>query len=284
MADLTTVAVVKSYGGISGTTYDSKLATLLTMASRMVENYADRQFISSTYTEYLSGRGSGFLSLSAYPITVGPRVRIAVPAIEIRNTSTSNTRATVALSVTAPTLALVHAAGATSTTTNLAIATYTTVTSLVDAVDAVGSGWDATVVGDYGSEASGDLRPTQSTADALNDTAVVELWDDYAGYQRANIDTGTLWGYFPEGLQNIRVDYTGGYSTIPDPVVTATCEITLALHRMGVRDTTLKSETLGDYKYENFANAGMTMSGAKLESLSPIAALALAPYKRPQAL
>lgn len=282
MADLTTITQVKLYGAISGTTYDTKLSSLLTAASRFVEGYCDRLFISAAYTEYCDGR-EDYITLNAYPITLGPRIRAAVQALEISNTdATTNQRATVSLSVTAPAISLTKVVSGTSSTNTLSVSTYTTLSTMAAAIIAVGSGWTATPISGYESFPTADLRAIQGVVDARNEVATLELFEDFSGIQRTDLDTGTVWGCFPPGTMNIQSVYTGGYSAIPDDVVAAVCEVTLALHRMGTRDATLKSEKLGDYAYTNFdqvvGGAGM------LESISPIAAMLLRPYKRVRAL
>ena len=53
--DLTTTAKVKAYLGISASTWDTILATLVTSASAIIQSYCRRQFNSQTFTEYHDG-------------------------------------------------------------------------------------------------------------------------------------------------------------------------------------------------------------------------------------
>lgn len=71
--DLTTIASVKTLLGISDTTYDALLQTLVTAASKYIANYCDRDFRSdgADVTEYYDGYDGNMkvLQLKKYPIT-----------------------------------------------------------------------------------------------------------------------------------------------------------------------------------------------------------------------
>lgn len=69
MADLTTVADVKSYLGIQAlTTDDALLAKLVTSASAAVEQWCGRTFALTSYTETTNGRGGHCLILKNAPV------------------------------------------------------------------------------------------------------------------------------------------------------------------------------------------------------------------------
>lgn len=54
---------------------------------------------------------------------------------------------------------------------------------------------------------------------------------------------------FPEGFANVRVQYAGGPSTVPFPVVQATVQAAKALIDQAGRDTTVDSERWLDYSW-----------------------------------
>ena len=182
--------------------------------------------------------------------------------------------------------------GTTFTLTRIASATSSSITALVSAAatldilaedinDNANIGWNATVLGDYGSWPTSRFRPTQGSLDAMNNTACLELFAEYSGAQRCNLETGLIWAKFPLGHHNIQVTYTGGFTTIPDDVIAACCELTMALHRQSSRDATLASEKLGDYSYTNFSSSTTAFG---VEALSPMAAQLLQPFRRVRAL
>lgn len=68
MVDLITVASAKEHLGITATTWDAVLQTLVTRVSGMVERYCDRTFASTAYTEDYDGDGSEVLLTRQSPI------------------------------------------------------------------------------------------------------------------------------------------------------------------------------------------------------------------------
>lgn len=68
MADLTTRAAVKTYLGITVTTWDAILDVLVTQASKAIERYCYRVFAAASYTEYYNGNNNQRLCLRQYPV------------------------------------------------------------------------------------------------------------------------------------------------------------------------------------------------------------------------
>lgn len=69
MADLTTKTKVKSFLGISGSTYDTILDTLCKNVSAQIERYCNRSFTRATYTEYFDTKqGESKIFLRNFPI------------------------------------------------------------------------------------------------------------------------------------------------------------------------------------------------------------------------
>ena len=69
---LTTINNVKAYLGLSGSTHDALLTTLVSAASDAIEAYCGRAFAAADHTEYLDGDDNGVrrsdLLLQHYPI------------------------------------------------------------------------------------------------------------------------------------------------------------------------------------------------------------------------
>jgi hypothetical protein len=278
---LTTLARVKIHLGISSSTYDSSLTNKLGAASRAIENYCDRMFLSTAVTEYFNGSGTDYLQLNYFPVTLMTRVA-ACPEVVLSIRNSTADRARVYVSATNVTLSSTTAA--VTTTTNLAVATYTTVTTMAAAINAV-SGWSATIVGDNGGLATGDFRAIQGTFDAVNCDAELELFVEDV-VVRVNPDTGRVYGRWPFGFQNIQVSYSGGYAagTVPDPVQEACCELVALMHRASTTDSSKKSERLGDYAYTNFDQVGGSMGASSLIFKSPMVMELLSAYRLPHAI
>lgn len=72
------------------------------------------------------------------------------------------------------------------------------------------------------------------------------------------------------------VRYRGGYNPVPEAVKVATALFVKSLYTIGSSDSSLKSETIGDYSYERFAP---TTSGSLTIGNSPAGAI-LQHYQR----
>ena len=205
-----------------------------------------RTLVSANYKERYDGTGDQFLLLDNYPITVVNRLSIDTDdAIKIRNTDASS-QASVSVSATAITLSK------DGTSNSLSLATYTTLTTLVEAINAV-AGWEASLMmASYGSYPS---------------TILVEKFGLYCGNSTWNYlempDVGEedfevystegkiyLYSGFPEGRRNIYTDYVAGYTTIPDDLKLATLILIKNIYQR-------RSE-------ESFGNTSYSVSGISL--------------------
>lgn len=289
MSDLATITQVKTYGQLSGSTYDATLTQLVSAASRAIEGYCDRLFIAETgRVEYHngphggSGNGMGqYISLQLYPLTTSPKVRFAYPCIEIGNGNSATYEATVAVDAGVMTLSR-NGSDAT-----LTLSSYATMSALATAIVNLSNGWTASVLNNYTNFPASRIRNSQGVLDALNDTASFELFEIAPHRIRNNPVTGTIYGaYYPCGFQSVEVTYSGGYSVVPDDVVAACSDLTMAMFRISNRQSAgmLKSEKLGDYSYDTFPVTDMAAVAGNLAMLSPTAAQLLAPHRRIRAL
>lgn len=73
---LTTVAKVKEYLGLTGTTEDALLGGLVDWATDFVHSYCGRYFPQASYDEYYDGDGTDGLLLRQYPV-------VSVASVEI---------------------------------------------------------------------------------------------------------------------------------------------------------------------------------------------------------
>lgn len=70
--NLTTLADLKSYLGLSEETHDTLLTALIARASEAIERYCSREFAQLARTEYYDGRGVSRLVLRQRPIAASP--------------------------------------------------------------------------------------------------------------------------------------------------------------------------------------------------------------------
>jgi len=178
-----------------------------------VQSYCRRTFESTAYSlERYNGTGKCNLFLKNYPITVLTRLAIGtIDAIEVYNTYEYST---ASISVTSTGLVLTRDGSADAT---LLFADYATMTLLAAAVVDTGLGWYAILCdSDYGSYASTELIKMfgRSCIDsnAVNLKMPDRAEDSFDVYE----DRGQIvlnGGAFPQGHNNILVDYTAGYSS-----------------------------------------------------------------------
>jgi hypothetical protein len=185
---ITTLARVKEYMGITVSTYDTVLTTLLNTATKWVKDYCNRPlgWATQAVVEYATPNDADTIVLKCDPVT-------AISAIYIvKNAATA----------------------------------YTFTTP------------------EYEWTEGGVVRLTGNA---------VAGWNDWR------------WGTFPigayvfdkpsfgMGIACVKVEYTGGYATIPEDLQQAVVEIVKGLYQQRTEDTTIESEKLGDYSYKRTA-------------------------------
>ena len=268
------------------------LASLISAASDAIRRVCNRDFSQTAYTEYYSGgiyirqplRLRQFPVLEITRVATNPR-----PAIRVQNVDGgTNQRATVETTPTS--LRVFRIASATPITNDLPFASYPTIASMASAINALGGGWAAQTLGEFANWPSADLKALQGAATALFGGRELELytedlqpfacwppgdsWGDGAqtpcGW-RLDDETGELYGRFPRGQLNLRIDYTAGFASIPQAVQEACVQLALDLFNAGLVNNTLKKATLGAGSFE-------LKDQTKSATLSAKVGVLLAPY------
>jgi hypothetical protein len=294
-----------------GGSYDTLISTLITAYSDAIEKYCRRRFLTHFYDELYNGSGDKRLLLRQYPIQSVTSVRyVPVTVAKVTNSNTAlNQQARV--QVTATGLQCWRmASGVATTETLLTWASYPTLSALMDAVTALGNGWSGQIVGeataqfsgDYGLWPSADLYVPASYGDALEGSGVQTSQGSLNArgcFAELKMHTYELQGYqwdargwllraipytdpellhpedliWPVGINNFRIQYTAGYSTVPEAVQEACATWVAIAFQQTFRDASLQS---------------LNVSGSASQSWTPpdpmnppprVRAL-LAPYRR----
>jgi hypothetical protein len=286
------------------TTTNAILQTLVTACSDAIEKYCRRRFVSIARDELYNGTGDRRLMLREYPIQSVDSVRYRpVTVLKVVNNSVSQATQQSRVQVTATGLQLVEVAAGvkTITTAGLTWAACPTLTALANAILAVGRGWTAQVVGDatgdYGQWPSADLYVPSSYGDgvqsqgaltAMRQNAELKLhtyelagyqWDSRGWLLRAipYSDPELLHPedlIWPVGIDNFRVQYTAGYTTVPEAVQQA-CALWVAMNY----DLTQRDPSLSHQAVSGAATQVWTTAAADHQPPPPIRSL-LAPYRR----
>jgi hypothetical protein len=262
---------------ITDTSHDALLGVLVAAYSDAVQKWCRRDFSLRSYDELYDGNGDRRLLLCQYPLQSVESVRYRpVTVLKVQNTDQA-TNQQARVTVTSTGLTLVRVASGVKSTQTVTYASNPTLNGLATAVTALGNGWSAQVVGDsgqgggpgdYGRWPSQDLWVPQSFGDGVASQGALNARGTFA---ELKMHTYELQGYqwdvrgwllraipytdpellhpedliFPVGVNNFRVQYTAGYTVIPDAVQEA-CAIWVALaYQQTTRDPLLMHQLTG---------------------------------------
>ena len=265
---LSTLAQLKSHLGITLSTDNTILEGYIDHATAKIERWIGRQILVRNYFEWYGGNDVRSVRVKQYPINnvVGVYTGLAA-ALTIASTVSSDIRLTVSINtdplgtvangVLAPgvTLTRTTTAGTTSTNT-LTFATYPDTTSLVAAINAI-TGYSATVstamrCAQLHPRAGGDIKMATVTLTGVNVSSEF-VYDSYLGIVTIRQDAfPTMASHsarFPSGLQSTLIEYSAGYTAVPDDIHQACMVIAATAYLSRKADTSLQSESLGDYSY-----------------------------------
>jgi hypothetical protein len=295
MPDLITIARATQLDALAGVYADDPayLSSLITAASEIVRRVCKRDFSLGSYSEYYSGGiyVQAPLRLRQFPVIEITRIAAApTPALQVQNLdAVTNQRATVETTPTG--LRLVRVASAVTSTVDLAYADYPTLAAMGAQINSLAHGWSATVFGPFANYPSADFKPLQGAANALNGGQSLELYTELVqpdstftalgcdaeggegGFGvgwRLDPETGEIFGRFPRGQLNIRIDYTAGFATIPQAVQEAAVQLAADLYQSGQVNNSLAKATLGNSSVTTKSTAEATqLSGKVMLLLSP---------------
>lgn len=245
---LTTLASVKRHLRITATTDDTLLTELINQVSDKIERITGRRFAAANYSEWADCDCDAAVTVRNRPIVRVNRVR-SYPEDAI-SASYGGSGVEAAVIVTYDEegqngnvrLYSITAAG-TETTTDLSMATYPTLSTLVTAMDAV-SDWTVSRIATADAP-SNSLLPMNGI-DAKSGTAYLQWASSFESGYRVNHRQGAIvFGGMKEGM--IQIQYRGGYETIPDDVARVCNELVAAAWHAGTVNPILQSESIPDY-------------------------------------
>ena len=255
---LTTLAKVKQYLGITDSTSDSILTQLINAMTDAIETYCGRKFKARSYTmERQPGNRTRELPLDNWPIISIERVAIQTEeALKVRCTDGGAYTATVSVTRTgdpaANTALLISLKGGVNQSdASLAYSSNATISDLAAAVTAE-TGWTGTVQGSRGHFAPKELVPYGSQ-ECLSQDFILEVPTDWLSDYNTDHEDGILYrpgGWF-EGFENIYLNYTAGYATIPADLEQVCIKGVASAFGQRSINPNLKSEKIGDYSYTN---------------------------------
>ncbi len=252
---LTSTANFKSYIGKTDSDDDTLINALITRATSAIENYCGRVLTSNSYREIHDGDHTNVLLVLQYPVTAITLLSSSVNgALRIINESTDAWNARVTISATIMTLSI--DGGTNDGSDALTLADYT-VNTLVDAINALGKSWTATIItsafGLYDADELLLVPALQCNDQNVYPKVPTELMYDYsivgapATPYKGNYGEIRSALRLPKGSQNIVVRYTAGYETTPADLEQICIDLTNIYWRGRKKDLSLKSERLADH-------------------------------------
>lgn len=253
---------------------DALLEAIINRVSDLIETLADRKFKSRSYREWCATNNGEPIVLDQYPVTAVKRLSTgSKSAMTVKATTSTDLRATVEIQDDQIILSRYDSAGS-ETSTALTFATYPTVTLLAAQINLT-TGWSATV---NSNTLTLDLN-RMGGQDALSRDVTVTYPDTSCRDYRVDEGRGLI--YFvsqPDGFgprwdietigtvarplehMNVLVEYTAGYTTIPDDLEHLALEFVKMAYHARRHDSSLASESLGDYSKSLISGLQLTDS------------------------
>jgi hypothetical protein len=268
---------------------NSVMADLISAACDFAEKFCQRTFTLTTYDEVQDGLGSELLFVDNFPVVSITRIATTpVPVLQVLNTNTTNSRATVRLAgdTSSPPvpqyLYLTTVLNGVTTNRTITLSTTLTLSALATAINAYSAdGWSAAALGNAADWATADLRPPQGGYDCVRSGAVyLQMHGWPIGDFDFNPNTGEIvspFGFF-RGYRNYRIIYQAGWALDGSgnlsltPIAQAVAELAAAMYNSRGLNSNLVSESLGSASYTQLAEK-------TFRSLSPLAAQAFYAYK-----
>ena len=253
--NLTTLAVLKTWLGVTDTADDMVLQWSIQQASRIVQTHCARNFTEQRYYEVRDTFGAMRLALEQSPVTVVRFVGVGWDSVvSINSTNSTDAFASVAVDADQVHLTRVTSTG-TETASQVSFGAHDVSSEVVQHINTI-SGFSAGLILNVPSRyirrlAGRDLRNSTAYLEAPT-----EGLDDY----QIDLDRGMIYGKTLDRYRSVLIDYTAGYATIPTDVENAVISVAARLYRGRTRDPGVQSESLGGYSYSLRASGDLDAS------------------------
>ena len=242
--NLTTLAVLKTWLGVTDTADDMVLQWSIQQASRIVQTHCARNFTEQRYYEVRDTTGQQKLVLYNYPATVIRFVGVGWDSVlSINSTNSTDAFASVAVDADQVHLTRVTSTG-TETASQVSFGAHDVSSEVVQHINTI-SGFSAGLILNVPSRYIRRL----AGRDVRNSTAYLEAPTEGIDEYIPELENGIIYGSTLNRYRSVLIDYTAGYATIPSDVELATLTIAARSYRARTRDRSIASESLGGYSY-----------------------------------
>jgi hypothetical protein len=267
---LVSLADLKTYLGISGSTDDTILEKCIDRATAIIESYCDRKLKARTFHEFLMPEGDRTVKTEEFPIVSIDTIAFGSQTSFTIESDTASTDVVATVGFDGSSLRLYKvASNGTETTVTLDASDHATTSSLVNHINSSVSGWSATLT----KNAYTRSLYRFGGRGVIDAPAQLEFPRDNVSEYRVDFETGrihitadrfpgirsddTQANRFPDGFFPVFIQYAAGFSTIPDDLQQVGLEVAGDLFRERLQDRTLSAESLGDYSYTQAAIADL---------------------------
>ncbi|HRU04332.1 MAG TPA: hypothetical protein P5137_00995 [Candidatus Brocadiia bacterium] len=225
-APLATLAALKAHLGLSDTSADSFLTSVLDRVSAAIRRFLGRDVTRAEYLrERCDGTGGTRLWLRRFPVESVSRVAIGViNALDVRCDSAGSAARMALAQVTARALRLTLIGGETPGVWEMDLSGHATISGLAAAVTALGLGWSAQASARAAGLPATELLATGCGLNALDATVhLTAPAEPVRDFILEDAQAGALFrpAGFPAGRGNIIVDCVAGYDPVPGDIVDA---------------------------------------------------------------
>jgi hypothetical protein len=220
------------------------MATRVGQIQDLVEGWAKRSHLMTNieaddYVEYHSG-GKESIFVKHVPIITLKRVTTWVRnGISLTNSNSDMAYATIKIDDDYLYLTIVGGTNAGASTIDFSDTDYDTLGEIVDGINALGTGWTAALAdSDFSDFPYTELIQIQGQQIYDGDTYYLEIPDASKPGYTLDPDVGELRAYvcWPDGSRNVRVEYRGGYETVPAQIQTAIGMMVKAVYQRDQED------------------------------------------------
>ena len=267
---LTSLANLKAYLSITGTTDDVILERCIDRATSVIESHCDRKLKSRTFYEFLMPEGDRTVKTEEFPIVSIDTISFGSQTSFSISSDTASSDVLASVGFDGSTLRLHKvASNGTTTTSTLAASSYATTSAIVTQINSSVSGWSATLT----KNAYTRSLYRFGGRGVIDADCLLDFPRDNVSEYRVDYDTGRIHitaarfpgvradnaasNRFPDGFFPVFVQYTAGFESVPDDLEQVTLEIAGDIFRERLQDRTLQSESLGEYNYTQAAIADL---------------------------
>lgn len=240
------------------------ISNLIPVCSAVIENWCRRIFEQGTYDELQYGTGTPYLYINNPPITAINSIRTGeLPAIYVQYKDPLNDTQLATVSVSAESISLTNTFNNVTTSSVFTFSSYPTFNVMSAAINAVPN-WQSTLSPQFQYWQCSDLC-LYGAYGARNITVPLLIYWNMIPYYRFDFNKGEIFnpgGWLP-GYNNYRINYVGGYSSIPVEIQQACAELVALTYQTIYQTPNLASEsTNAGYSYTKVVEQNLKLLSA----------------------